>query len=197
MSKKSFSIHQYRQLGSTLRDLVSQAPLTIGHFRALYLIGFGIGPLFAGPLSEAFGRNPVYAFTFLGFIIFQLGPALGENAQTVFICRFFAGFFGSTPLSNAGGSVNDMFNPLDRTVAFPIFATMPFVGPAVCISLLFSNWKYTDDSIAWASHSWCLHSIRNFNVEQHCRLAMDILDHHDMGRRCMEYVIQMIWPPPL
>jgi MFS family permease len=109
--------------------------------RALYLIGFGVGPLFAGPLSEAFGRNPVYTFTFLGFILFQLGPALGQNAQTVFICRFFSGFFGSTPLSNAGGSVNDMFNPLDRTLSFPIFAAMPFVGPAVYTFVILSNRK--------------------------------------------------------
>jgi len=28
---------------------------------ALYLIGFGIGPLFFGPMSEAFGRSPIYS----------------------------------------------------------------------------------------------------------------------------------------
>lgn len=86
--------------------------------------GFGIGPLFFGPLSEAFGRSPVYIVTFLGFILCQLGPAVGQNLQAIFVTRFFAGFFGSSPLSNAGGSINDMFNPLDRTLCFPVFAAV-------------------------------------------------------------------------
>lgn len=98
---------------------------------ALYLVGFGVGPLFFGPMSEAFGRSPVYFGTFLAFLLCQLGPALGQNSQAVFIPRFFAGFFGSTPLSNAGGSINDMFDPLDRTLAFPVFASMPFLGPVM------------------------------------------------------------------
>lgn len=91
---------------------------------ALYLMGFGIGPLFAGPMSETFGRTPVYMITFLGFILSQLGPALGHNPQAILICRFFSGFFGASPLSNAGGTVSDMFNPLDRTLSFPFFAAV-------------------------------------------------------------------------
>ena len=98
---------------------------------ALYLIGFGIGPLFFGPMSEAFGRSPIYFFTFTAFILCQLGTALGKNPQAILIPRFWAGFFGSTPLSCAGGSISDMFNAYDRTYSFPVFASMPFVGPVM------------------------------------------------------------------
>lgn len=58
---------------------------------ALYLVGFGVGPLAFGPMSEAFGRSPVYFGTFLAFLLCNLGPALGQNPQAVFISRFFTG----------------------------------------------------------------------------------------------------------
>lgn len=57
----------------------------------LYLVGFGVGPLAFGPMSEAFGRSPVYFGTFLAFLLCNLGPALGQNPQAVFVSRFFTG----------------------------------------------------------------------------------------------------------
>jgi len=56
---------------------------------------------------------------------------VGKNPQAILIPRFWAGFFGSTPLSCAGGSISDMFNAYDRTYSFPVFASMPFVGPVM------------------------------------------------------------------
>ena len=45
----------------------------------LYLIGFGVGAPFAGPLSETFGRNVVYISTFALFCIWIMGAALAPN----------------------------------------------------------------------------------------------------------------------
>ena len=54
-----------------------------------------------------------------------LAPNLG--AQLVF--RFLAGFFGSTPLTCAGGSISDLWDPMERVYAFPVFANAAFMGP--------------------------------------------------------------------
>jgi MFS family permease len=35
----------------------------------LFLIGFGFGALFAGPISETVGRNPVYLVTLFIYMI--------------------------------------------------------------------------------------------------------------------------------
>lgn len=54
-----------------------------------------------------------------------LAPNIG--AQLAF--RFLAGFFGSTPLTCAGGSISDLWSPMERVYAFPVFATAAFMGP--------------------------------------------------------------------
>lgn len=57
--------------------------------------------------------------------------ALAPNIQTRIVLRFFAGFFGSTPLTNAGGSIADIVDNRERTFEFPIFADAGFLGPSL------------------------------------------------------------------
>ncbi|KAI9706157.1 MAG: hypothetical protein M1820_004918 [Bogoriella megaspora] len=97
----------------------------------LYLIGFGVGALFAGPISETLGRNPVYISTLLLYMIFIMASGLAPNIGAQLAFRFLAGFFGSTPLTCAGGSISDLWNPLERVYAFPIFANAAFTGPVL------------------------------------------------------------------
>jgi multidrug resistance protein len=95
----------------------------------LFLIGFGFGALFAGPISETVGRNPVYIVTLAMYMIWIMASALAPNIGTQLVFRFLAGFFGSTPLTCAGGSISDLWNPMERVYAFPVFANAAFMGP--------------------------------------------------------------------
>ncbi|KAL4913144.1 major facilitator superfamily domain-containing protein [Aspergillus aurantiobrunneus] len=45
--------------------------------------------------------------------------------------RFFAGAFGSSPLTNAGGVIADMFPASERGLAMTLFASAPFFGPVL------------------------------------------------------------------
>lgn len=100
----------------------------MGSVTGVYLIGFGAGALVAGPLSETFGRNPIYLVTLSLFSLFVMASALAPNIGAQLAFRFLAGLFGSTPLTCAGGSIADMWNPLERVYAFPIFANAAFMG---------------------------------------------------------------------
>lgn len=71
----------------------------------LFLVGFGLGALYAAPFSETFGRNPVYIVTLILYMIFVMASALAPNFGAQLAFRFLAGLFGSTPLTCAGGSV--------------------------------------------------------------------------------------------
>jgi hypothetical protein len=82
----------------------------------LYLVGFGVGAFFAAPISETVGRNPVYIVTMSLFMIFTMASGLAPNLGAQLVFRFLAGFFGSTPLVCAGGSISDMWTAEDRTV---------------------------------------------------------------------------------
>ena len=95
----------------------------------LFLIGFGLGALFAGPISETVGRNPVYITTLAIYMIWIMASALSPNIGAQLAFRFLAGLFGSTPLTCAGGSISDLWNPLERVFAFPVFANAAFTGP--------------------------------------------------------------------
>jgi MFS family permease len=82
-------------------------------------------------MSEMYGRQVLYISTFACFAIFNAGVAGSQNMATVIILRFFAGSFGSSPLTNAGGVVADCFSARERGLAMSIFAAAPFLGPAI------------------------------------------------------------------
>ena len=63
------------------------------------------------------------------YMCFILGSALAPNIGAQLPLRFLAGFFGSTPLTCAGGSISDLWSPLERVFTFPIFANAAFTGP--------------------------------------------------------------------
>ena len=62
---------------------------------------------------------------------FNAGAAGSQNIQTLIILRFFAGAFGSSPLTNAGGVIADMFPASQRGLAMSVFAAAPFMGPTL------------------------------------------------------------------
>lgn len=96
---------------------------------SLFVLGFAVGPPIWGPLSELYGRKPPLFFGFFVFAIFQIPVAVAQNLQTIMLCRFFGGVFGSAPLGIVGGQLTDFWGPLDRGVAMVTFASATFIGP--------------------------------------------------------------------
>ncbi|KAJ5357580.1 hypothetical protein N7541_004738 [Penicillium brevicompactum] len=97
----------------------------------VYLLGFAAGSLVSGPLSEILGRNVVYAGSLTLFMIFIMGSALAPNIGAQLAFRFLAGIFGCPPLTCAGGTIADLWNPLEKTITFPMYAIMSFGGPVL------------------------------------------------------------------
>lgn len=95
----------------------------------MYLIGMGLGSLIAGPFSETFGRNIVYSGSMAIFMIWIMASGLTPNFGAQITFRFLAGCSASTPLVCSGGSVSDMFNTMEKTWAFPLYAISAFGGP--------------------------------------------------------------------
>ena len=87
--------------------------------------------MFWGPGSELLGRKPVFRLTMALYTIFILGQALAQNMETLLITRFLSGFFGCAPLTNSGGVIADIWDPVTRGPATSIFATMVFLGPVL------------------------------------------------------------------
>ncbi|KAJ5161151.1 hypothetical protein N7492_006543 [Penicillium capsulatum] len=97
----------------------------------LYLLGFAAGSLVSGPLSEILGRNLVYTGSLTLFMIFIMASALAPNIGAQLAFRFLAGIFGCPPLTCAGGTIADLWNPLEKTIYFPLYAILSFGGPVL------------------------------------------------------------------
>lgn len=108
---------------------VSQEVSTLGI--SLFVLGFALGPLLWAPLSELYGRQILFAGTYLMLTIFNAGAAGAHSAATLIVLRFLAGVFGSSPLTNAGGVIADMLPAKQRGKGMAIFAAAPFLGPVI------------------------------------------------------------------
>lgn len=70
---------------------------------SLFVVGFAVGPLIWAPLSELYGRQILFFGTYMALTAFNGGAAGAPNIQSLIVLRFFAGTFGSSPLTNSGG----------------------------------------------------------------------------------------------
>lgn len=50
---------------------------------SLFVLGLGLGPLVAGPMSEIYGRNMVYRWSLLSFFVLMFPVAFAPN-----ICKW-------------------------------------------------------------------------------------------------------------
>ncbi|GAA6006686.1 hypothetical protein JCM10207_005020 [Rhodosporidiobolus poonsookiae] len=125
---------------------ISQEVATLG--LSLYVLGMGLFPLLVGPLSEWYGRLPVYQIGFTLFFIFQFMCAFANGPATLIIGRFLAGSSGSAFLSVAGGSVADLFKPAEVGAPMAFYTAGPFLAPALgpVISgfiVQYTTWRWT------------------------------------------------------
>lgn len=91
---------------------VGATPAALG--LAVYVAGYGVGPLIFAPLSEipSVGRNWVYIPTFFIFVILSIPTATVRSFAGLLVLRFLTGFFGSPCLANGGASVGDIVSEL-------------------------------------------------------------------------------------
>jgi multidrug resistance protein len=111
-------------------------------------MGLGLGPMLLGPLSEFYGRRPIYLVSFSSFIIWIIPSALAKNIQTMLVARFLDGLSGSAFLSVAGGTVGDMFNRETLQLPMLIYTGSPFIGPSIGPLIggfinQYSSWRWT------------------------------------------------------
>ncbi|KAG4438106.1 hypothetical protein IFR05_006427 [Cadophora sp. M221] len=115
---------------------------------SLFIMGLGVGPMLLGPLSEFYGRRPIYWVSFSMFLIWLIPSAVAKNIQTMLIARFLDGLSGSAFLSVAGGTVGDMFNREQLQLPMLIYTASPFVGPSLGPLIggfinQYTDWRWT------------------------------------------------------
>ncbi|KAI0157579.1 major facilitator superfamily domain-containing protein [Xylariaceae sp. FL1272] len=98
---------------------------------SVFVLGFAVGPLFLAPLSEMYGRVPVYHVCNVLFIVFTVACAVASSIGQLVAFRFLAGFAGVASVTIGGGSIADMVPREQRARAISAYTLGPLLGPIV------------------------------------------------------------------
>jgi len=82
-----------------------QVPLPV----SVFLIGYIFGPIVFAPLSESWGRRPVFLCSFAIYIVFTLGGALAPNWPAFLFFRFMLGCGAAAPQTVSSGLFSDIY----------------------------------------------------------------------------------------
>ncbi|KAL3467557.1 major facilitator superfamily domain-containing protein [Aspergillus heterothallicus] len=114
---------------------------------SLYVLGFATGPLIWAPFSELKGRRIPFLISMFCFSIFSFATAVSKDIQSIFICRFFAGFFGACTLTLAGAIASDMFSPDVFLISMVCFVLTVFAGPL--LAPLIGGFIVMNEGLGW------------------------------------------------
>ena len=98
---------------------------------SVFILGYFFGPLFLAPLSELYGRLPVYLTCNVLFTIFNIACAVSNSLGSLVVFRFLAGTFGGCPITIGAGSFGDMIAQEHRGKIIAIWALGPLLGPVI------------------------------------------------------------------
>lgn len=104
---------------------VSQEVGTLG--LSMFVLGLAFGPMILAPLSEYFGRSPIYIISYFIYMLFMMATALVPNLGGFLVLRLLAGLFSAVTIGNYGGTIADLW-PHQRTG----YAMSLFLWAATC-----------------------------------------------------------------
>ena len=111
-----------------------------------FVFGMGFGTLFAGPLSDAFGRKPVIMISAGLYVIAAIACYLAPSLQTLLIARVVMGIGAAGPRTVAIAMVRDLFSgrEMARIMSFVmmVFTLIPAVAPLMGQGIIaLAGWK--------------------------------------------------------
>lgn len=109
----------------------SRAALVVGTF----VLGMGLGTLFSGPLSDAYGRKALVLWPFAAFIAGSLLCAIAPTFEILLAGRFIQGIAVAGPRIASLAMVRDLYNgpkmAAIMSLAMIIFGLVPAVAPLI------------------------------------------------------------------
>ncbi|KAE8385193.1 major facilitator superfamily domain-containing protein [Aspergillus alliaceus] len=123
------------------------APLTV----ALFVLGWAFGPIIWAPISELYGRRIGMLPALLILGLFSIGTATSQDAQSIFLTRFFGGIFASAPISNIPAALGDIYGPEARGIAMAFVSICitggPTLGPIISAAVVIKpdlGWRWAE-----------------------------------------------------
>ena len=115
-----------------------------------FLIGYALGQLLYGPISDRFGRKPVLLTGMFMYALTSFLCALSRNIETLIVLRFLQALGGGSGIVLARAIISDYFPPDEAARVLSLVSIVTLLGPLVSpivggYLLVLSGWR----SIFW------------------------------------------------
>jgi multidrug resistance protein len=114
-----------------LAEFHETSPTVATFILSVYILGFAFGPLIIAPMSEIYGRSPLYNIGNVLFTVFSICTALSNSIGMMMAFRFLMGVAGSVPITIGSGSIADIMPVEMRGRAMAAWALGPLLGPCI------------------------------------------------------------------
>ncbi|MDX4058030.1 multidrug effflux MFS transporter [Aliarcobacter skirrowii] len=96
---------------------------------SIFLIGFAVGQIFGGPISDRYGRRFGSILGLIGFAFFSFLIIFSSNVYELWIYRFLEAFFGGITVVNAAAAVRDRFKGQEAAKVFSLIGIIRSIAP--------------------------------------------------------------------
>lgn len=123
-------------------DKLAQYTITV------FLLGFALGPLIFGPISDALGRRKLINVSLLSFSIFSLLCAISENIIILLIFRFLQAVSGSIATVCGRACIADLLSGNELAKQLSIIGVLLNLAPILAPIfgawvILYFEWQFT------------------------------------------------------
>lgn len=133
----------FTQIANQFYTSIDQIEITL----SIYLLGFALGQLLGGPLSDRYGRK-MFIFGGLSvYILFSFSISLASSVEQLWIFRFFQAIGGGFAVVNTSAIVRDVYHGKEGAKIFSIISMIimiaPMLAPVIGVGILhFFTWRY-------------------------------------------------------
>jgi MFS family permease len=90
-----------------MREFGSSSTMLASFVVSVYVLGYMVGPFLIAPLSELYGRVPLYHTCNVLFLIFTIACAVTQSLPQLIVFRLLAGIAGVCPLTIGSGTAGE------------------------------------------------------------------------------------------
>jgi MFS transporter, DHA1 family, multidrug resistance protein len=139
-----FYLPSLPSITAALNTDVASTQLTL----SVFLVGFGVGQLFYGPLSDRFGRRPVLLVGLVLYVLASIACMLAPDIGTLIVARFVQALGACAGPVLGRAIVRDLYGPQEsaRILSYmgAAMAIAPLVGPVFGGALtVWFGWRAT------------------------------------------------------
>lgn len=133
----------FTQIANDFSVSINKIEITL----SIYLLGFAIGQLFGGPLSDRYGRKILIFSGLFLYCLFSFLISYATSLEEFWFFRFFQALGGGFAVVNSSAIVRDLYSGKEGAKLFSIISVImmiaPMIAPVIGASILyFLSWEY-------------------------------------------------------